>query len=308
MSRIKVAVLRGGPGVAYEDSLRTGSYVLSLLNKMPEAYEPLDVFISREGDWHRAGLVEEPHRILSRADVAWNAMHGEYGESGEVQKLLEGLKVPFTGSGVTGAVFSHHKEMAKNLYKLHGIPTPEASVLSEEHFNEDELIHIFQTYLHPVIVKPANGVRAIGVALAHSYQELKDAVKSCFQHAPKVLVEEYIRGTVSTCTVLEKVKGQPLYAFVPAHLETHHRRVRPLPEQHRQIEEYAKKAHEVLGLRHYSSSDFVVTPRGKIYLLETNSQPVFHEDSLLTRSLEASGWRSKDFVDHALKLALNRQG
>lgn len=305
MSRIRVAVLRGGASSAYEDSLKTGSYVLSLLRELPEAYDPVDVFISRTGEWHRGGLVEEPHKILSRTDLVWNALHGEYGESGTLQQMLESLKVPFTGSGFAASAFAHNKEMAKHLYRLHGLRTPESAVITSE-MTDEELVKIFRTYLHPVVVKPARGIRAIGVSLAHTFHELRDAVKKCFQHSPKVLVEEYVSGTVASAHVIEGGRGEALHALLPVHLETHYRRVRPLPEQNRQMEEMAKRAHEALGLRHYSASDFVVTPRGKIYILETNSQPVFHEDSLLHRSLEGSGWKPRDFADHCAKLALGR--
>ncbi len=295
--------MRGGPD-AYEDSLKTGSYVLSLLNAMPEEYETTDVFVSKSGDWHRTGLVDEAHAILGRADVVWNALHGEYGESGEVQKLFEGMKIPYTGSDVVGSAFAHNKEMAKKLYRLHGLPTPTSSVLHRDSFTDDDLIAIFRTHLAPVIVKPATGVRGVGIALAHSYQELKEALKHCFVHAPKVIVEEYVTGTVVTTTVLEKAKGEDLYAFLPTHLETHYRRTRPRPEENREVERLARAAHEALGLRHYSSSDCIVTPRGKTYILETNSNPVFHADSLMHRSLEASGWQPEDFVRHSLDLAL----
>ncbi|MBX4206566.1 ATP-grasp domain-containing protein [Candidatus Parcubacteria bacterium] len=306
MSRIKVAVLRGGPSSAYEESLKTGGYVLSLLQAMPEEYEPVDIFISKEGDWHRAGLVGEPHEVLGRADVVWNALHGEYGESGEAQRLLESLHVPFTGSAAMPSAFAHNKELAKALYRQHGIPTPESALVSEEDFSEERLVAIFRTCFHPVVVKPAMGVRGVGVRLAHTFQELKDAVKSAFAYGPKALVEEYVGGTVASASVIERAKGERLYALVPAHLETHYRRVRPRPEENRRMEEYARKAHDALGLSHYSSSDFVITPKGKIYILETNSQPLFHEDSLLHRSLEASGWKPKDYADHCLKLALER--
>lgn len=306
MSRIKVAVLRGGISPAYEESLKTGGYVLSLLRDLPEQYEPVDVFISRAGDWHRSGLVEDPYRILSKTDVVWNALHGHYGESGEVQKLFHELRVPFTGSGITPSLLSHDKEHAKNLYRFYGIPTPESTVLSEFDDIDDKLIEIFRNYLHPVIVKPATGVRGVGVALAHGFYELKEAVKRCFNHAPKVMVEEYVRGTVSTCAVVENAKGQDLYALLPTHFETEYRRVRPTPEENKRIEAFAKQAHQALGLRHYSSSDFVVTPKGKIYILETNSQPLFHEDSPLHTSLAASGWRPHDFAEHCVKLALKK--
>lgn len=304
MSRIKVAILRGGPSSAYDESLKTGAYVHTLLRELPEAYDPFDVFISKEGDWHVGGLVEEPHKILSRANVAWNALHGEYGESGDVQRLLESLHVPFVGSGLAASVLAHNKDLAKNIYRQHGIPTPASAALSERRVSEDELVKIFRTFLHPVVVKPASGVRGLDVKLAHTFHELKEAVMKAFQRSPKIIVEEFVSGTVASAHIIEEAKGERLYALVPAHLETHYRRVRPRPEENRKMEEYAKQAHEALGLRHFSASDFIVTPRGKIYMLETNSQPLFYEDSLLHRSLASSGFKPRDFVDHSLKLAL----
>ncbi len=302
MSRIKVAVLRGGPSSAYADSLRTGSHVLSLLREMPEEYEPVDIFISRQGDWHRAGLVEESHKILLRADAVWNAL----GEDGKAQSLLEKLRIPYVGSSPAASAFARNKEMAKSLYRMHDIPTPQSVVVSEEGTSYEDLIRIFRTFLHPVIVKPASGSGAAGVMLAYTFEELKIALIRCFAHSPKAIIEEYVKGTVVSAAVVERARGEALYALVPAYLETHYRRVRPLPEQNRKMEELAKKAHDALGLRHYSSSDFVVTPRGNIYMLETNSQPVFHEDSLLQRSLESSGWQPREFVSHSIKLTLGQ--
>lgn len=306
MSRIKVAVLRGGTSPAYEESLKTGGYVLSLLRSMPEEYEPFDVFISKDGEWHQAGVSADPYVILSKADVVWNALHGGFGESGEVQRFLESLQLPYTGSGTASALFAHDKELAKTLYVRHNIPTPAfASVRNSDDW-EEKLVAIFRNQPHPFVVKPATGVAGIGVRLARTFQELKEAVRRNFAHAPKVLVEEFVSGTIASAHVIEDAKGERFYALVPTHLETYYRRVRPRPEENRQMEEYAKLAHEALGLKHYSSSDFVVTPKGKIYILETNAQPVFHEDSLFHQSLEGSGWKPKDFVAHSIKLALEK--
>src|SRR3989338_8578504 len=97
-SKIKVAVLRGGHSLGYSTSLKTGEHVLSTLREMPETYEPIDIFISIGGEWHCGGLVEEPHRALRHVDVVWNGLHGSYGEDGQVQRLLESMGVPFTGS------------------------------------------------------------------------------------------------------------------------------------------------------------------------------------------------------------------
>lgn len=295
-SKIRVAVLRGGPSPAYEESLKTGAYVLSLLRDMPEKYEPVDIFIDRNGDWHHGGVSDKPHQILSDIDAVWNALHGTYGEDGGVQKLLESLQKPFTGSGITASAFASNKDLSKRLYKRHKLLTPEHTVVSLENFNDEELVKIFRSYVHPVVVKPATGVRALGVRLAHTFNELKEAIEKTFEHSSKVMVEEYVRGSIASCAVIENGKGERLYTLIPTG--------RHPVETNKKIEEMARMAHEVLGQRHYSSSDFIITPKGKVYILETNSLPVLHDDAHLHHSLHATGWPPKDFCDHCLKLAL----
>ena len=261
-----------------------------------EVYEPVDILISKDGEWHRGGLAYEPHRALEHSDVVWNALHGSYGEDGQVQKLLEGLQIPFTGSSAVASVFATNKDMAKVLYRQHGLLSPESSIITEEDFDDNRLIHIFRTYLHPVVVKPALGTASLGIRLAHTFQELKEAVKATFSHSRKALVEEHVQGAEASCVVIEKAKGEKLYALIPTGQNT--------TEQNKRIEEMSRIAHGALGMRHYSNSDFILTPKGKIYILETNALPVFHKDSLLNQSLHATGWRSRDFIDHVIRLAM----
>ncbi len=297
-SKIRVAVLRGGPSYGYDTSLKTGAYVLSLLRELPELYEPEDIFISKDGEWHQGGLVQEPHQALRHADVVWNALHGAYGEDGQVQRILENLRVPFTGSGTLSASLATNKDMTKSLYRRHLLLTPESTLMTEENFNDEALIAIFRSYLHPVVVKPADGVHALGVRLAHSFKELKEAVKETFSHSRKVLVEEFIKGKEATGVVIEQAKGERIYALMPTGKAS--------VEENKRIGEMSRVAHEILGQRHYSSSDFIITPKGKIYILETNSLPVLCEDSLMHRALKATGWNPRDFAEHCVKLAMNK--
>lgn len=295
---IKVAVIRGGPSNGYDASLQTGAYVLSLLRQSPEAYEPLDIFISKDGEWHYGGLSQEPHQALRYADVVWNALHGSYGEDGQVQRILENLHLPFTGSSSLTASLSLNKDMAKSLYRRHSLLTPESKLITKKNFNDDELILIFRKFLYPVIVKPSDGIHALGVRVARTFNELKDAIKETFKHSRKALVEEFIKGKEASCAVVERARGERLYSFIP----TGHSAVK----ENKEIGEMAKAAHDILGLRHYSSSDFVITPKGRIYILETNSLPTLNEESLFHRSLEETGWKPKDFAEHCINLALNK--
>lgn len=299
-SKIKVAVLRGGPSSGYDDSLKTGEYILSTLRDMPEVYEPLDIFISKDGEWHRGGLVHEPHKALINTDAVWNALHGTYGEDGQVQKILEGLGVPYTGSGAVASVLAMNKDMARQVYARNDLLVPMHELVTRDNFNHEHLVTIFSTFIHPVIIKPASAKGYHDMTLAYTFNDLQQKIQEMLTDSSRVLVEEYLRGEAMSCMVIEKARDENIYALIP----TYGDKSLLKPEENRMIEEMAILAHKVLGLSHYSSSRFIVTPRRKVYILETSSLPVIHEGSLAHFSLESSGWHSRDFVDHILKLAM----
>lgn len=302
LSGIRVAVLRGGPSSRYEDSLKTGEHVLSALRELPD-YQPLDIFISKEGDWHRDGLVEEPHEALRHVDLVWNALHGTYGSGGTVQKILEGIKIPFTGAGAVGSVLASQRDMARNLYKSHAMRIGAYETLSEEDFDEAKIVEIFRTYMHPLVVRPASSHHHLRERVVKSFQELKDAIKETLRKSPRVIVEELVAGDEVICLVLEGAKDEKIYAFEPVKLSDKQGKKLTKPTQ-KTIEEMAKKAHEILGLKHYSLSHLVVSPKGRVYILETEAHPHFHKDSVLQRALEKAGWRHHDFVNHVIKLTI----
>lgn len=323
MTKISVAVLRGGPSPEYEVSLKTGGHIISTLRQMEDKYEPVDIFISRDGEWHRGGLVHEPHQALRHIDVVWNGMHGAYGEDGQVQKILDNLQIPYIGSGAAASSLAMNKNLAKRVYNLHSMPTPNHDVLIDGEVSEAQLIYIFRNYLHPVIVKPASSGSSLGVKLAHSFHELKEAVKHAFEHSPKVLVEEFIRGKEATCGVVENLRGEKFYALLPVeirksekHFFDYESKYSGETEEHcpgnftraesKMIQDLAKRAHEALGLNHYSRSDFMVTPRGRVYILETNSLPGLTEQSLFPKSLLATGLKTHEFAEHCINLALKK--
>jgi len=296
--KIRVGVLRGGPSHEYDASLQSGEHVLSLLRDMSDIYEPVDIFISKDGDWHYSGLKISPQKALLHTDVVWNALHGTYGEDGQVQKILQGLQVPFTGSLTVPSALAMNKDMTKDIFVRHSILTPKHELITEENFNDEIIMHIFKNYMHPVIVKPANSGSSVGMSLAHGIKELKEAIEKAFNYSKKVLVEEHIKGKQSSCGIIENARGEKVYSLMPTGGLS--------VAQNKKIEQIAKLAHEVLGLRHYSQSDFIVTSKGKIYILETDSQPILSKDAPLHKSLKATGWQPKDFVHHVIQLALGK--
>ncbi|OGZ09257.1 MAG: hypothetical protein A3D67_01275 [Candidatus Lloydbacteria bacterium RIFCSPHIGHO2_02_FULL_51_22] len=325
MARIKVGVLRGGPSSEYDVSLKTGAAVLK---NLPDTYEPADIFIDKKGVWHTRGITTSPERILPHLDVAFIALHGKFGEDGQVQRLLDTHRVPYVGSEAVPSAWGLNKHIAKNVFKNHGLRVPyhlllRSSLEGGGGISEREIVEAYRRIPQPSVVKPVDGGSSLGVYFARSFFEFKNALKNAALHSPTVLVEEFIPGTEATCAVVEGYRGEALYALPPIEIipapgsaffdyQAKYGGASqeicpasfPAPVK-REIENMARVAHKALGLRHYSRSDFIVSRRG-VYLLETNSLPGLTEQSLLPKAASVVGLSFPDFLDHVLTLALKR--
>ncbi len=316
MLRKKIAVLRGGPSSEYEVSLKTGAEILN--NLSDDRYDLADVCITREGDWYCHGVKTKPGEILSQIDVVVNAMHGEYGEDGKVQRILETFGVPYTGSQSIPSAMAMNKTLAKQEFKKKGIKVPIDIVLEKGSYNVAE---VFKTFPMPAIVKPVSAGSSLGIGLARTAIELEKAIKDAFEISDKILVEEYIEGREATCGVVDGFRGQDVYTLLPIEIRPKSENsffdydakysgesdeICPgnfTSEEKEKMQELARQAHEVLGLRHYSRSDFIISPRRGIYLLETNSLPGLTATSLLPVSLKAIGCSLEEFLEHLIGLA-----
>lgn len=322
MSRLKVAVLRGGASYAYDASLATGGNILANLDE--ERYQPLDILVTKDGEWHHRGLPTSAARVGRLADVVVNGLHGSYGEDGRVQKVLDALGVPYTGSSAVPSAVAMHKAVAKNYLRAHGVKTPLHATIAVTHDLDRRILEIFRSFPQPSVVKPVTANLSVGVAVAHTFEEFDRGVRDAFRYAPTVLVEEYVRGKEVTCGVIDDFRGKDTYALFPTE-------VVPPPgkrffdyeakrggtaerlcpgrlsrAEKETIQELARLAHRVLGLRHYSRSDFVVSPRG-IYFLEINTLPELSPDALVPQALAAGGATLPEFLDHIINLAVRER-
>jgi len=316
-----VGVLRGGPSREHDVSLKTGAAILA--NLPEERFSARDIYIDRQGVWHDRGRPTSPERILRQVDVVLNGLHGEYGEDGEVQKLLERFGVPYTGADSFGSYLAMHKLMAKVRAQEAGLLTPESQYIERVEDIAEAANTIIRNFHQPVVVKPVGWGSSVGVSIVGGYAPVFAAIQKLFaEGAPSVLVEEYIRGKEATVGVVEGLRGEELYVLptieiIPpaedffsydAKYSGGTREVCPGNFSRVDTEELrriAKVMHRALGLRHYSRSDFIVTPKG-IYYLETNTLPGLTPESLLPKSLKAVGVSFRDFLSHLVNLALGR--
>jgi len=321
MSRNRVvAVLRGGKSSEYDVSLSSGLHVLK---NLPIGYLPLDVLVTKDGVWHTDGLPTTPERVARRADVFFNALRGEYGEDGKVQHILESLGARYTGSKVTPSLISMNKHLSRDRFNQHGLIIPRGAVLHRNRSPKHGADNIFETMNPPWVVKPARSGSSIGVRIARSRKELLAAIDDALFHGDTVVVEEFVRGREATCVVVEGSDGllHPLPVIEirkPENGIFHFSGkcdgsivgVCPgtfSPEENWMLRNVAAQAHNALNLRHYSMADLILSPSGKVYVLEVNSLPGLTRNSLIHRSLNSSGTSFKDFLDHVLTLALARK-
>lgn len=320
---IKVGILRGGAGHEYEVSLKTGASVIK--NLPNDKYQTIDMLLSRDGTWHVNGLPASPEKAVRSVDVVFNALHGEFGEDGQVQQILDILNTPYTGSGTIASALGMDKARAKEVFKRAGIKVPNGVVLKKHHQIESEVIayDAFQKISPPWIIKPVGSGSSVGLYLARTYPELVQAIESCSNFSDSILVEEYVKGKEATCGVVEGLRGQDHYALLPIEIVTpSHKKLfdyeakyagitseicpgRFTQEEKTELERLAREIHQALGLRHYSRSDFIISPRG-IYALEVNTLPGLTEESLVPKSLLAAGIPYDQFLDHVVTLALKK--
>ncbi len=325
--RTVVGVLRGGPSSEYEVSLKSGATVLEAFDK--EKYEARDIFISRDGQWHVHGTPVLPERALRGVDVAFNVIHGEYGEDGQLQRILDAVGVPYTGSDAFASALAFNKQRTKDIVSKLGIQVAHGIVLDKENESgadlEQTALSIFRSFPHPAIVKPAIGGSSVGASIVHNFHALEPALHKAFTISPKILIEEYINGKEATVGVIDNFRGEKTYALMPIEIippkkhgffsydakysgETIERVPGNFtPEEKEELMMQAKIVHEGMGLSHYSRSDFIVSKRG-IYFLEVNNAAGvgMTKESLFPKAIEAVGSKLSDFLGHVVELA--RQG
>jgi D-alanine-D-alanine ligase len=322
MSKIRVGVLRGGPSSEYEVSLKTGA---SVLKHLPEEYHAQDIFISKDGSWHKGGIAYAPGEILKHLDVVFNALHGEYGEDGRVQHLLDTFAMPYTGSGYLASALGMNKALTKKVFTEHGIKTPLHKTLSKGGYTHADVLHLFKTFPMPAVVKPVRAGSSVGVSIARTVGGLEEALKKAYEYDTEALIEEYISGREATCGVIEGFRGEAMYSLLPVEIVHNSssglfdyeakysgksKEICPgnfTREEIKKIQDASVAVHKALCLRHYSRSDFIVHPKRGIYILEVNTLPGLTEESLFPISLSAVGSSLPEFLGHILELAQGKK-
>jgi D-alanine-D-alanine ligase len=235
-----------------------------------------------------------------RPDVAFNALHGPYGEDGCIQGILEILKIPYTHSGVLASALAMNKPKAKDVMKAAGIPVAESVLVNRF---DAARAHALEP---PYVVKPPNEGSSFGVIIVkedatHPPQQLYG---DDWPYGDTVLVERYVGGRELTCgvrgneplDVIDILTEDPFYDYHAKYAEGGSKHILParlLPDVYQNVRMLALRAHQALGCRGVSRADFRYDDRpggtGELICLEVNTQPGMTATSLVPEMAAHAG-------------------
>lgn len=280
----KIGVLLGGESAEREISLKSGRAVIAALRAGGENVSSL-------------GETEpiKPSLAGWEVDCAFIALHGRFGEDGEVQKLLEEKGIPYTGSGIAASRRAMDKEISRRIFQEASLPVPEYRVVGSD---EEEISP--PPFGFPAVVKPVGEGSSIGLNIVFSPEQYRRAVREAQKHGDRIILERYIPGRELTVGILDE-RALPVVEIVPRNrffdFEAKYskgmsdfRVPAPLEERltHR-IQTTALAAHRALGCYGYSRVDIILGGDDIPYLLEINTIPGFTETSLFPMAAAAAG-------------------
>ena len=352
MKKLSVCVLFGGMSPEHDVSLRSAEYVLNSLD--PEKYNVFPVGITKEGDWilytgtdysllpteewmehpgnRRAaispvrgqGLLSFEGDCVVREwiDVVFPVLHGENGEDGAMQGLLQMAGIPYVGPHVAASAVSMDKTLTKLVVDHAGVAQAAWHLVHSnelEHHMDSIVATLEEKFDYPMFVKPAGTGSSVGVSKAADREALAKALRSAAKFDKKILVEEFIHGREIEVAVMgnenpvasicgEIDSGADFYDYDAKYITDTSTAYIParIPENVQEIvREEAVKVYSAIGCQGLSRVDFFVTyEENRVVFNEINPLPGFTSISLYPKLFDASGIPYTQLIDELLKLAV----
>ena len=290
----RIAVLAGGPSSEKDISIKSGRAVFNALK-----LEGCDVA------WLEIGQKDVEKKLRNPSfDVAFVALHGRFGEDGTVQKMLERMSIPYTGSGVNASQLALDKIASRRIFQKHNIPVPEYEIFNKRTTKS------LPKFPFPVVVKPQKEGSSIGLSLAKNRREFTKACEKAYRYSDNIIVEKFIKGREITVGILGN-RPLPVVEIIPKRIfydfnakykdgRTEYKVPASLPRHiYRKAQDLGLAAHNALNCCDFSRVDMLLAEDNNIYVLEVNSIPGLTERSLLPKAASAVGL---DFGKLCLKL------
>ena len=303
---LDITVLMGGPSTEREVSLMSGTAIAEALERCGHKVQRADISPRDTSALDRAGL-----------DVAFIALHGSFGESGDVQQLCEARGLAYTGSGPEASRLALDKAAAKQRFRRAGLTTPDWIIVEQYHAPAQVRGWLAELPL-PVVCKPVDGGSSVDITIARSESERDTALVLLLDGYGRAMIERYAAGRELTVGILGE-EPLPVLEVVPAgdfydyrakyaddagtRYEFDHGLDEPICER---LREAAMAAHHALGCRDMSRVDFILDEAGEAQVLEVNTIPGFTSHSLLPMAAGRVGISFESLAGRLVTLAHSR--
>ena len=298
----KIAVLMGGPGSERDVSLATGRGISKALR-------------SRGADVIEVDVRNQNFELPADVDLAFIALHGTFGEDGQVQQLLEERGIAYTGEGVQESRLAFDKIRSKEKFRERGVRTPEWETIAANQSPHMDL---------PIVVKAPRQGSTVGVYIVRKVEELEPAIRNATKYDHELLVEKFIAGRELTIGILGD-QALPILEIIPKGGFYDFANKYPFlnPQagggaEHvcpakidkgktKEIQDLALRAFRALGLRVYGRVDVLLPQDGAATILEINTIPGMTEASLLPEAAAAAGISYVDLCARVIGLSRSRR-
>lgn len=296
----RVAVLMGGRSAEREISLKSGRAVFAAMQSLGIDAVAIDV------DQNVSERLRQ-----ETFDRAFIILHGRGGEDGEIQGVLQSLQIPYTGSGITGAVLSMNKRLSKQIWQSQGLPTPKYVRLSR-HSNTEQIVEELGL---PLVIKPVNEGSSIGMSKVTSAEALQQAISLAFDYDNEVIAEQWVHGAEYTVSILNG-KALPVirlttprefYDFEAKYLADSTEYLCPCglaEDNEKRCQQLAISAFNALNMSDWGRIDVMADQQGDFYLLEANSVPGMTDHSLVPMAARQAGISFETLVAQVLQSSL----
>lgn len=305
----RVGILMGGPSSEREISLKSGRAVYQALKQSNIDVRAIE--IKTDNKEENIKLIK-----LHKIDCAFLALHGRFGEDGQIQKILEEIKIPYTGSGVLASRLAMDKIASHSIFNTYGLRVPRFKTLEKTSYNATHRLR--RNLSLPLVIKPASQGSSIGLSIVNSYKNFKAALDHAFCFDQRVIIEQYIEGRELTVGILDEC-ALPIIEIIPKKtFFDYDAKYKPGMTEYivpakldkgtaRDIKAAALSAHRLLGCSGCSRVDMILNKHKLPYILEVNSIPGLTETSLLPKAAKSAGIKFNELCLKLIRLAYEKK-
>lgn len=303
---MKVGVIMGGISSEREISLNSGKSVLDKIDR--DKYDVVEIVLNEKED-----IITKVKD--AKIDFALLALHGQFGEDGTVQSVLQTLEIPYSGCGSLSSALCMDKDMTKRILRFGNVRTADWTIaMSVSTIDYDAI----EKMGYPVFVKPNSGGSSVATNLIKKKEDIEAAVVEALKYDKEVMIEQYIKGDEITCPVM----GDKLYPVVAIRPkgeffdvvskyssgdDAAEEFVIELEENlHKEVEFMALETYKLLKCSVYARVDMIVS-NGVPYILEVNTLPGMTQTSLFPRSVAGAGIDYTAFIDLIIEGSLKEK-